>query len=156
MGGAECIYFGRCSGANSLASNTTKYDLSSMDDVVTINNIRFDGEVQSASLAVTLLDTQGKNNGNKGTPNESFFDFSGGFESFAILTAADASTLSNANIGLPSSGSGVSFSTTQNPVQAPEEMPNDTPAGPVAPLAITAILGAALLARQRRESRSKS
>ena len=41
--------------------------------------------------------------------NEEFFDYSAGFEDFAILSEADAQTLDNANIGLAEAPTTVTY-----------------------------------------------
>ena len=80
-------------GSNQITSNSG-FDLSNFDDVVTIGNIEFTGQVIGAKLNVTFLNTA-----NTGE-NETFFDYSAGFEEFAILSSGDAAVLVSANIGL--------------------------------------------------------
>lgn len=101
-------------GSSTLTSSTTSFDLSRYDDVMWIENINFTGDILSASLRITLLQTpsQGAN------AAESFFDFSGGFEEFALLSAADAVLLESANLGTATLDPTVSFSTTTTVTQS--------------------------------------
>jgi len=80
-------------GSNQITSGSG-FDISSFDDVVTIGNIQYTGDIIGARLNVTFLNTA-----NAGD-NESFFDYSAGFEEFAILSSGDAAALDSANIGL--------------------------------------------------------
>ncbi len=94
-------------GSNQVTGGTSDFDLSQFDDVITIENIEFDGDVVSASLDVTFVDTQGA-----GT-NEEFFDYSAGFEEFAIVSKNDAAALEKAAIGISEDTSTeVSFAVT--------------------------------------------
>jgi hypothetical protein len=81
-------------GGSDITGSTSNFNLSAFDDVIILENIQFDGEIIGADLRVTFLDTA-----NAGE-NESFFDYSAGFEEFAILSSTDATTLDSANIGL--------------------------------------------------------
>ncbi|NIP27118.1 MAG: hypothetical protein GWN81_20500, partial [Phycisphaerae bacterium] len=58
------------------------------DDVIEITDINFSGEILGAQINVTFLDTA-----NNAGDNEEFFDYSAGFEQFAILSEADAQIL---------------------------------------------------------------
>lgn len=82
------------SGSNELTSSTTDLDISQFDDVIVFSDISYSGEITGATLSVTFLDTAG------GGENESFFDYSAGFEQFAILSSSDAELLDSSNIGL--------------------------------------------------------
>lgn len=85
--------FGAAGGSN-ITSSISGFDLSTFDDVVTISNINVTGDITGARLKVTFLKTA------RAGDNESFFDYSAGFEEFAIITDTDARTLESANIGL--------------------------------------------------------
>ena len=82
-------------GGNTITSATSGFDISTFDDVIEFRNIQVSGEITGAQLRVTFLDTAAS-----GGENETFFDYSAGFEQFAILSSADATTLDAANIGL--------------------------------------------------------
>ena len=87
-------------GSSQLTGGTTDFDISAFDDVVQIQNIEVEGEILSAELRVKFLDTSGSG------ANETFFDYSNGFEDFAIFSAEDAALLDSANIGLADAPSG--------------------------------------------------
>jgi hypothetical protein len=100
-------------GSNQLTSSTSGFNLSPYDDVITFNNIAFTGEILSARLDVKFLETEtGKNAG----VNELFFNFSGGFEDFAILTQKDATILEQAGIGQAAAPDGLTFQTVETPL----------------------------------------
>lgn len=82
-------------GGSQITGSTSNFDLSAFDDVITISNIQFEGEITGVTLRVTFLDTA-----KTGGDNESFFDYSAGFEEFAILSSTDAALLDSANLGL--------------------------------------------------------
>lgn len=91
-------------GSSDISSATAGFDLSTFDDVIEIQGIDFTGQVLSAEVRVTFLDTA-KNGGD----NEQFFDYSAGFEEFAILSSRDAQTLDNADIGLDAAPTSVTY-----------------------------------------------
>ena len=82
-------------GGNTITSSTSGFDISTFDDVIEFRQIQVSGEITGASLRVTFLDTAAT-----GGENETYFDYSAGFEQFAILSSADATALDAANIGL--------------------------------------------------------
>ncbi len=86
--------FGKA-GSNDITSSTKSFDLKSFDDVLSLKNVKFEGEVLSAQMDVRLLEI-----GDGRGANSSFFDFSGGFEDMALLSPEDAQILEKANIGL--------------------------------------------------------
>jgi len=100
-------------GSNQLTSSTSGFNLSPYDDVITINNIAFTGEILSARLDVKFLETETRNSPGI---NEQFFNFSGGFEDFAILTKADASILEAAAIGQADAPGGLTFANVDTPL----------------------------------------
>lgn len=96
-------------GSSQINSSTTGFDLSKFDDVLEVRNVAVAGTITSAKLVVNFLETgSGKNSGG----NESFFDFSGGFEDFALLTPTDAQILETAAIGTGAVSGTVSYSST--------------------------------------------
>ena len=97
-------------GGSSQITGTGSLNISKFDDVMWFENINFTGDITSAKLAVNFLDT-GKDN-NKSTSAETFFDFSGGFEDFALFNVADAVLLERANIGIANAPAGVTYATT--------------------------------------------
>lgn len=94
-------------GSSQITGSTTGFDLSRFDDVVEIRNVAVSGDITSARLVVNFLDTGGSR-----TDNASFFDFSGGFEDFALLAPVDAQVLETAAIGTAGAPSGVTYSAT--------------------------------------------
>ena len=99
-------------GGSDITSSTTGFDLSTFDDVITIDNVQVSGDIIGAQLRVTFLDTAGTGD------NETFFDYSAGFEEFAILSSTDASTLDSAAVGLSDAPQNISYS-----VDAPSGTP---------------------------------
>jgi len=82
-------------GGNTITGSTSGFDISTFDDVIEFRSIQIDGEITGAQLRVTFLDTAAT-----GGENETYFDYSAGFEQFAILTSTDATALDAADIGL--------------------------------------------------------
>ena len=62
--------------------------------MIEIQNIAYDGGTLRSSLSVTFLDTQGTG------ANESFFDYSSGFDKFATLSSSDAELLESESFGI--------------------------------------------------------
>jgi hypothetical protein len=87
-------------GSSELNGGTDGFDISIFDDVIELRNIEIEGEILSAELRVKFLDTSGSG------ANETFFDYSNGFEDFAIFSAEDAAILDGANIGLADAPTG--------------------------------------------------
>ena len=81
-------------GSNQITSATSGFDISTFDDVIEFRQIQVSGEITGAQLRVTFLDTAATGD------NETFFDYSAGFEEFAILSSTDAAALDAADIGL--------------------------------------------------------
>jgi len=94
-------------GSSQISSSTAGFDLATFDDVIEIQDVSYTGEILDAKIVVTFLDTA-----NNASDNEEFFDYSAGFEEFAILSAADANTLDTANIGLSEAPSTVAYTAT--------------------------------------------
>jgi hypothetical protein len=101
-------------GGSDLTSSTTGFDLSTFDDVIELRDISFEGEIIGAQLSLTLLDTAAG-----AGDNEQFFDFSAGFEEFALLGSADATLLEGAEIGMADAPSNVTYDVAA-PSGAPE------------------------------------
>ncbi len=155
------------SGSNDLTSATKNFDMSHLDDVITFRNVNYTGDIKSARLEVQFVKTA--TGGAAGT-NEDFFDFSGGFEDFAILSNADAKTLQAAAIGKADAPATVTYTpeatplspTVVGPAPAPEPVVVKTdpavanaPAAPAPPLLLL-VFGAALLGiHQIRASRTQ-
>ncbi len=132
------------SGSSQITGSTTGFDLSRFDDVLVINGVVFEGTILSARVDVQFLQTA-KNAGE----NESFFDFSGGFEDFALLNLADAQTLELAASGVADAPSTVTYavsSVESSPVTAslatttaPTATPLPVPAAPSPPFLLLAL-----------------
>ena len=105
------------------------------------------GTLLSASLNVTFLKTA--QTGIEG--NETFFDFSNGFEDFALLGKQDAALLEAANFGVEAAPSGVSYS-EQAPTITFEEAGLPTPGAPAPPLIVLAALGAVAVWKARKHA----
>jgi hypothetical protein len=95
-------------GSSQISSTVEGFDLSSFDDVIEIRDISFTGDITGAQIRVSFLDTA-----NKAGDNEEFFDYSAGFEDFAILAAADAQLLDNADIGLEEAPTTVAYTESE-------------------------------------------
>ena len=143
-------------GSSQLTSGTTGFDLSKFDDVLQMQNITFAGQITGARLEINLLETD-----SKGGFNESFFDFSGGFEDFAILAPEDARVLDAAAIGITGASAELVFTTTapvlSTPLNdapsadAPVTAPAPAPGAPAPPLLVLVAAGGLLWWRSRRE-----
>jgi len=86
--------FGR-NGSSSINGGTSDFSFSSFDDVIEVRNIALTGDIQSAQLVVNFLDTA-----DTGGVNEDFFDYSNGFEDFAIVDMGTASALESQAAGI--------------------------------------------------------
>lgn len=94
--------------SSQISSTVEGFDLSALDDVIEIRDIDYTGEITGATINVTFLDTA-----NNAGDNEDFFDYSNGFETFAILGEVDAQTLDNANIGFADAPTTVTYTSTE-------------------------------------------
>ncbi len=144
-------------GSSQLTSSTSSFNLSAFDDVLEVQNVFFDGEIVSANLQIDLLETA-----DRAGVNESFFDFSGGFEDFAILSPEDAQILDAAAIGIDGADEILTFSTTapilsEPPSTATSEsgggviVSTTAPGAPAPPLAVLIPAAALWWWRQRRQ-----
>lgn len=121
-------------GGSSQLTGASDFDLSSFDDVLWMEKIVLTGTITRADLRVTFLDTPKTRASNP----ESFFDFSGGFEDFALLATADAVLLEEADIGMAAAPTGVTYTTTESATEAilaaapaPEPTSQVDPSAPV-------------------------
>jgi hypothetical protein len=130
------------SGSNSINGSTTGFDLSSFDDVIEIRDVSVLGAITGAQLNITFLDTA--NTGSQG--NETFFDYSGGFEDFALLNAADAALLEAANVGVAAAPSGIEYVLDPEP----STIISPTAGAPAPPLLVLVALGLMALFKARR------
>jgi hypothetical protein len=101
-------------GGSSQITGSGAFDLSSFDDVMWLENIMLTGTITRAELSITLLTTPSS----RTSSSESFFDFSGGFEQFALLATADAVLLEEADIGVAAAPTGVTFTPTETVTEA--------------------------------------
>ena len=122
-------------GSSALTGSTAGFNLGQLDDVIQIRDVAFQGTLLSARVNVQLLETSAT----RTQGNETFFDFSGGFEDFALLGAGDAAVLEAANFGVAASPEGISFNSADT-----------TPGAPTPPLWLLGVLGV-ILARRGRQ-----
>jgi hypothetical protein len=94
-------------GGSSQLTGKSGFNLSSFDDVLWLEKIALTGTILRAELSITFLETLTS----RSSDAESFFDFSGGFEDFALLSAADAVLLEEAAIGTADAPPGVAYTT---------------------------------------------
>lgn len=132
--------FGK-TGSSEISSTTEGFDLSTFDDVIEIQDVSYTGDILDAQIRIAFLDTA-----KDGGDNESFFDYSAGFEDFAILSASDAQILDNADIGLTDAPSTVTYTAT-----TPSGGDISAPSGaPEPPWILLGVIPALLLARMKR------
>lgn len=137
-------------GGSSQITGSGDVDLSSFDDVMWLEQIKLTGTITRAELSITLLETPGTNP----TELESFFDFSGGFEEFALLAAADAVLLEEAGIGLQDAPSDVIYTQTESASDVIQAAASQAapPAAPAPPWIVVAGLAGLLLLKTRKKS----
>jgi len=142
--GAPSEYFTLFGRSGSSQITTGDSALDSYDDVVRIRNVDFTGEILSAEVNVTFLSTAdtGRNS------NESYFQFSGGFEDFAILNQAQAALLEAANFGVADAPSTVTFKEVAMPSA------ESTPGTPLPPLLVLLMLAGLLIHRSRHAAKT--
>lgn len=110
--------------------------VSNFDDILWFENIDFKGDITSAKLSISFLETPGS----KPTAAESFFDFSGGFEEFALISTADAVLVDEENDGMEDAPSGLKYEKVGSATAAIKEAlaanpPQATPSEPAVPSA---------------------
>jgi hypothetical protein len=136
-------------GSSQLTGGPTGPDLASVDDVIRIRNVSFRGTLLSASLNVAFVDTaKSKTQG-----NETFFDYSGGFEDFALLGKKEALTVETANAGVAAAPSSVIYTLAGPTITAVEIDPPTAPGAPVPPLGLLLAMGAVVVWKCRRGER---
>ena len=129
-------------GSSQISSTTEGFDLSTFDDVIEIQDISYTGDILDAQIRVTFLDTD-----KKFGDNEEFFDYSAGFEDFAILSTTDAQTLDNANVGFTDAPTTVTYTAS-----APSGGDIAAPSGaPEPPWVLLGVIPALLLSRVKRK-----
>ena len=129
--------FGRI-GSSQITGGST--ELSKLDDVVKLQNVSIQGTILSAQLKVKFLDTANT----KVEGNETFFDYSGGFEDFALIGKQEAVLIDAANYGMTPAPSSVTYSTTGSIVGPP------TPGAPVPPLGLLMAMGLVVAWKSKR------
>ena len=142
-------------GSSAINGGTASFDVSRFDDVVELRNIAFTGTIHSAQLNVAFLNTAKTST----QGNETFFDYSGGFEDFALIGRTEAYALEIAAAGLNASPSGVSYTaeTVAAPVTVTSDPPTPTPTptptapgAPAPPIVVLAAMGALVVWKSRR------
>lgn len=137
-------------GSSAINGGTTAFDVSRFDDVVELRNIAFTGTILSAKLDVAFLKTAKTSS----QGNETFFDYSGGFEDFALIGRKEAYALETAGAGLTATPSGISY--TAETVAAPAIVPTTptaptAPGAPAPPIVLLAAMGALVVWKSRRD-----
>lgn len=127
-------------GSNAISGGTSSFAIDQFDDVIRLDNIEVTGEITSAQLAVTFLDVAdtGPDTG------EEFFDYSNGFEDFAVLAPEDADALEAARVGVDEAPASLT-------IEEAYIAPVSTPGAPAPPWLIAAAL-VGLAARRMRTS----
>ncbi|MFK7851151.1 MAG: hypothetical protein AB8D78_09255 [Akkermansiaceae bacterium] len=141
-------------GGSSQITGSGGFDLSSFDDVLWLEEIMLTGTINRAELSITFLETPNS----RSSDSESFFDFSGGFEEFALLATADAVLLEEADLGMADAPTGVTYTTTESATEviqaaAPAADPNtqvDPPAAPAPPWMVVAGMAGLLLLKTKK------
>jgi hypothetical protein len=98
-------------GSNQINNSTT--DFSGVDDVISIDNVAFEGGILSAGLDISFVDTSGSGS------NETFFDYSAGGEKFAIILASEGAAADAASPAVANAPAAISFSVA-GPTGTPE------------------------------------
>jgi hypothetical protein len=132
--------FGK-SGSSQITGSTGS-NLGNLDDVLQVRNINVSGTITRAELRVKFLDTA--NTGIEG--NETFFDWSNGFEDFALLGREDAALLEAANFGVSAAPGNISFSGGGGS--------STVPGAPAPPLLLAAAMVVLLLLRKGNHAKA--
>ncbi|MEI8042914.1 MAG: hypothetical protein WCL11_16000 [Verrucomicrobiota bacterium] len=128
-------------GNSTLNGATTNFDPTKMEDVLQIRNVAFTGSILSAQLNVNFLTTAST----KVQGNETFFDYSGGPEVFALMGRSAANTVDANGAGVSGAPSSVTYSASSQAATA-------LPGAPSPPLGVLAMLGGLLAWRARRSA----
>lgn len=123
-------------GSNTLNSGTGDFSQTLLDDVIYLDNIAYTGEVLGVRLNVSFL----KTSTTLGGVNESFFDYSGGFEDFAIIYEQQSLLIEQAASGIASASSELTF-TTATVTSPTVPIAPTAPGAPLPPLEVLAGLG---------------
>ena len=126
-------------GSSTINESTTDFSIPVMDDVIYLDNIVYTGEILSAKLVITFLDTE-----KTGGANESFFDYSGGYEDFAIIGEVEATAIETAAAGIEAASTELVFQTKSLPT---------APGAPLAPIDVFAGLGFLIIVRMVRNAK---
>jgi hypothetical protein len=144
-----------------------KIDAMKLDDVMWFENIKFEGEITAAKMNISFLQPYGEN---EQTASEEFFDFSAGFEQFALLNTADTILAAEGNpaldylkkneenvdvnsndrlaVALKNADPGVETPPVNGGDGAPVATP---PAAPAPPLVVLASMGLLMLWKKRNQ-----
>lgn len=138
-------------GSNSITSDTANFDISNFDDVILLQNLSaIEGDILSANLDINFVYT-----GNRTNSTEDFFDFSNGFEDFALLSERDSVALEENAAGISDAPAGIEYVESPSLVVALVNTDNfelledsdlllpNTPAAPAPPVLL--LMGAAML-----------
>lgn len=142
--------FGR-GGSSDSEREDAKGQLARMDDVIGIRNVDLKGTILSAELNVRFLDTETAK-GKEGTyGNEGFFDFSGGFEDFALLGKKDAAVLEESNFGINAAPNDIKFAQGKGVVSGGTDVPS-APGTPAPPLLLLGAMAAVVVFKSKRHA----
>ena len=135
-------------GSSQITSATKGFNMGKFDDVLQLRNVTLNGTIKSAELRVKFLDTA-----NTGGANETFFDYSGGFEDFAMLSMTDANSLETAGIGTTDAPGTVTVRSTPTiyttlDATGGSSPPPAVPGAPMPPLPLLLVLGVLMFARK--------
>jgi hypothetical protein len=136
------------SGSASINGGTTDFDPSALEDVVAIRSISFTGTLLSAQLNVTFLRTA--NTGSQG--NETFFDWSGGPEDFALINTTTAQAIEANAAGIQAAPTSVSYTSGDSAATVISRAAPTAPGAPCPPMAVLAMLGALIAWRWRNHA----
>ena len=136
-------------GSSQLTGGTSGFDLGQFDDVVRLQNVAFEGTLLSAELNVTFLQTQKTNV----QGNETFFDYSGGFEDFALLGMQDAAILEAANFGVAAAPSNLAYTAESPTITLEEAVLAAAPGAPAPPLALLVLMAAIVAWKAKRDGK---
>jgi hypothetical protein len=141
---------------SSQINGSSALDPAAYDDIVEIKNINYTGEIISATMSVEFLNTA-KNGGE----SESFFDYSAGYEDFAIFTYAEAYEIETTATGIAEAPSTVEYTVTQSTtasvsdssVTKTEEAAPATPSGAPEPPFFILLLGLGMILMLNKKER---
>ena len=142
-------------GSASINGSTTDFNPQALEDVISLRNISFTGTLLSAQLNVTFLTTASS----KVQGNETFFDWSGGPEDFALINATTAQAIQARGAGKSGLSSTVSYTTGAPVVPSTAGGGAGTgggataaPGAPCPPVVVLALLGGVIAWRRRNHA----